>query len=144
MLDEQKDYIISCRNERTKIIDSWGIYCVKFVTAINAGGVIAIMGFMVAIKKVNPFHFLSVSFYLLGIILMGLVLVTLFDTHLKFRKEFHDDVINFDNKKLSWEILCKNESDRNTHIIKGANYMGRAAFIAFLLGSISGVLSLII
>jgi len=144
MLDEEKDYIISCRNERTKIIDSCGIYCVKFVTAINAGGVIAVMGFMGAIKKVNAFHFVSVSFYLLGVVLMGLVLRTLFDTHSKFRKEFDDDVINFGNKTLSWENLLKKESDRNSHIIRGADHMGIAAFIAFLLGSLSGVLSLII
>ena len=86
MLDEGKNHIISCRDERTKIIDSCGIYCAKFVTAINAGGAIAVMGFMGAIKKVNAFHFISVSSYLIGIVLMGLVLRTLFDTHLKFRR----------------------------------------------------------
>ena len=143
MTDEEKDYIISCRNGRAKIIDLWGIYFVKFVTAINAGGVIAIMSFMGATKKVNFFLLLGVGFYLAGVILMGLVLRTLFNTHIKFLKEFENDVLNFIDNKLRWDTLCKKESDRNI-IIKGADIMGIFAFIAFLCGSSSGVLSLII
>ena len=143
MTNEEKDYIISCRNGRVKIIDLWGVYCVKFVTAVNAGGVIAIMSFMGATKKVNFFLLLGVGFYLAGVTLMGLVLHTLFDKHIEFQKQFENDVLNFITNRLPWETLCKNESDRNI-IIKPANIMGILAFIAFLCGSISGVLSLLI
>lgn len=140
------DSINSRLNERILYFNYWTDHCVKYLLFVNAGGVIAVLGFMNRLKLSSAIFFavLALVFFTIGLILVGVLL-----NHM--RAFFYNLWLNLkaDREKIfSREIadpqeVLDNDNQRATES-KFAEKVARISSVCFLCGIIFGFISFFI
>jgi len=128
----------SIDRRRRQLIEWTGIYfqkSIQFLFITNAGGAVAILGFIGASAWARNNYFIKISLlsFAIGIIASGMMLFTLLIHTANLLRQLDQNISNFFNNKTSWEKFVKSDDER-TRKEKITGLFMVIAFNAFLTG----------
>jgi hypothetical protein len=139
---QTEEYIKRRFNEIVSIWNYWLEHCVKFISFMNAGGVIAILTFMGITKKIEIISLpgLALGLFVLGIFLDGILFSTMFNRMKNQYQNMNLEVADLFADKLDREDFLAKDQKR-LELSKSAFFLGWGAAICFYIGVIIGLFS---
>jgi hypothetical protein len=122
-------------NQLIQAGDNWGLNIVKYLILVNAGGAVALLGYMGTSASKNIPITLGLKFglicFFLGISSAGGLLSTmLYGARRSFNKLSENGEQYFQDK-LDWETLLKNTKNEHSKTLEWADLLGWSSFSFF-------------
>jgi len=112
---------------------------VNMLMLTNAGGAVATLSFMGAMKTVEPVPRAPamLALFLTGVVLVGILRAIHYYRVIWVIAGWRDDVERFFKDSLNWSELLSNHRARTTNFV-AADIVGWASFLCFVAGTVLG------